>query len=202
MTHFAWQELMQQWNQAAFADAEWASFIPKQARASRWLGYSGATDADIAATEARLGMDLPPSYRSFLKYSNGWMLMPTSAALWSTHKIVWFADSSQDIIDIWTQEDNLTHTASFTFRRLTDEEYLVYGEGQHVFPIRGKYLQTSLEISDLGDSAIYLLNPQIITQEGEWEAWMFATWLPGARRYRSFWDLMQAEYERFIRKST
>ena len=46
---------------------------------------------------------------------------------------------------------------------------------------------------------MYLLNPMVVTPEGEWEAWMFAHWLPGARRYRSFWELMGGEYRMFLR---
>jgi hypothetical protein len=54
--------------------------------------------------------------------------------------------------------------------------------------------QTVLEISDWGDSAIYLLNPQVVTVDGEWEAWFYAPWNIVPARYRSFWDLMQAEF--------
>ncbi len=52
----------------------------------------------------------------------------------------------------------------------------------------GKRRLTALEISDheVSGSAVYLLTPQIITPEGEWEAWFFAHWIPGAERYRSF----------------
>ena len=61
-----------------------------------------------------------------------------------------------------------------------------------------EYLQTALEISDVGDAGIYLLNPQVVTEEGEWETWFFANWLPGATRYRSFQELMEAEYQNFL----
>lgn len=54
----------------------------------------------------------------------------------------------------------------------------------------------------MGDAAIYVLNPQIVTPEGEWEAWLFADWLPGAARYRSFQDLMQAEYAQAMRDAS
>ena len=59
-----------------------------------------------------------------------------------------------------------------------------------------------LEISDESDSAIYLLNPEVVTAEGEWEAWLFANWLPGASRYRSFAELMEAEYRTFRERDT
>jgi hypothetical protein len=45
------------------------------------------------------------------------------------------------------------------------------------------------------DAAILLLNPKIVTDEGEWEAWYLDSKLPGAFRFRSFQELMQAQYE-------
>ena len=79
---------------------------------------------------------------------------------------------------------------------IPDEDYFVYGEHQkEVF--RLEYLQTALEISDSIESAVYLLNPQVVTVDGEWEAWFLASW-EGARRYRSFWEMMQDEHRRFL----
>jgi hypothetical protein len=46
-----------------------------------------------------------------------------------------------------------------------------------------------------GDSAVYLLNPQVVSEDGEWDAWFFANWLPGATRYRSFAEMILKEYE-------
>jgi hypothetical protein len=51
-------------------------------------------------------------------------------------------------------------------------------------------------ISDVADGVL-LLNPEVVSDDGEWEAWFFAAWLPGATRYRSFWDLMHGERERY-----
>ena len=82
-------------------------------------------------------------------------------------------------------------------RFTVDEEYLVYGKTQDPARFRVEYLESALEISDTGDSAIYLLNPKVVTPDGEWEAWLFANWLPGAIRYRSFAELMEAEYHSF-----
>lgn len=41
--------------------------------ASGWLGFPGAGEEEIAALEDRLGTRLPPSYRSFLRASNGFL---------------------------------------------------------------------------------------------------------------------------------
>ena len=81
---------------------------------------------------------------------------------------------------------------------IRDAEYFVYGEAQDCRTLRVGYLQTALEISSKGDAAIYLLNPQVLTPEGEWEAWFFCDWLPGADLYGSFLEMMQAEYENFL----
>ena len=67
---------------------------------------------------------------------------------------------------------------------------------------RVEYLESALEVSEEGDSAVYLLNPEVVTADGEWEAWFFANWLPGASRYRSFTELMEAEYRTFHERDT
>ena len=82
---------------------------------------------------------------------------------------------------------------------MSDEEYGVYGEDQETGSLRLEYLETAFQISERerAGTAVILLNPQVVTEEGEWEAWYLAHWLPGAARYRSFWELMEAEYESF-----
>jgi hypothetical protein len=45
---------------------------------------------------------------------------------------------------------------------------------QAEYNLRVEYLESALEISDEGDSAIYVLNPKVVTPAGEWEAWLFA----------------------------
>jgi len=46
--------------------------LADEALETGWLGAPGATPADLADVEARLGVTLPPSYRAFLQTSNGW----------------------------------------------------------------------------------------------------------------------------------
>lgn len=50
---------------------------------------------------------------------------------------------------------------------MPDEKYLVYGEEQDCVTLRIEYLKTALSISEGIDSAIYLLNPQVVTEDGE-----------------------------------
>ncbi|MBZ5619478.1 MAG: HEAT repeat domain-containing protein [Acidobacteriia bacterium] len=57
-------------------------------------------------------------------------------------------------------------------------------------------LGSCLQISAAGDSAVVLLNPAVISTDGEWETYFFANWIPGARPYRSFREFMEGEFNR------
>ena len=185
-----WKILLSEWS-AALLNSKHLHFEPSpQAIENQWLGYPGATEEQIQQAEERLGTKLPPSYRSFLKVTNGWrQTTPFIYKLWSAGEVDWFRVRNEDWIEAWAPDGS----------EVPDEEYFVYGENQNDVALRREYLATALEISDVGDSGIYLLNPQVVTPEGEWEAWFFANWLPGANRYRSFREMMQGEYKRFLR---
>jgi hypothetical protein len=73
----------------------------------------------------------------------------------------------------------------------SDEEHRRYGDQQDCVVFDATYLSTAIQISAVGDGVL-LLNPAVLTSDGEWEAWFFASWLPGARRYRSFLELLRA----------
>jgi hypothetical protein len=204
MSTFNWENFLRRWSQDLLESMQHdQQQLPIEVIKSGWLGYPGATEEQISRAEYRLGTTLPPSYREFLKVTNGWrQTTPFIYKLWSIEEIEWFAVRRPDWIDsfvagcISTYKNNATTFSSIP--AIPDAEYFVYGDEQDCSKLRLEYLQTALEISDMGDSAIYLLNPQIITPDGEWEAWFFGNWLPGADRYRSFWEMMQAEYANFL----
>ena len=52
-------------------------------------------------------------------------------------------------------------------------------------------LASCLQISDVGDSAVVLLNPDAVSPDGEWQTDFFANWNPGAHGYRSFREYME-----------
>jgi SMI1 / KNR4 family (SUKH-1) len=198
MVSFNWREFLEAWFRdiVAYQEQDALDMMPPDLVRSRWFGYRGATKAQLAATETRLGMALPPSYRAFLAAANGcwlvsgyWFAYP----FWSTEQVEWFAVRNQAWIDAWLKGYNWYGQ----HRRATDEEYLVYGPEQRgVF--REEYLQTMLEVSGSGENdSIYLLNPQIVTAEGEWEAWYFNH--DEITRYRSFWEMLQTAHQRFLR---
>jgi hypothetical protein len=189
MPDFDWDSFLRQWSREIIDTGQYDKMLPPDIIASGWLGFPGAAEEQIQRAESRLGVRLPPSYRQFLATTNGWRMTGTFIfRMWSTEEIERFSVRNRG----WA--------LAYSWRRVIpvpDSKYLVYGEGQDSTWIRPQYLPTMLEISDTGDDAIYLLNPHIVTPDGEWEAWFFANWLPGAQRYRSFLEMMQAEYASF-----
>ncbi len=183
-----WEELLRHLSEELLRDPDSANGLPADVRASGWLGYPGATEDQIARAEDHLGVTLPLSYRTFLKVSNGWRRTIQYVQLWSTEEIEWFSVRNQGWIDI-VNENPLP---------VSDADYFVYGEEQKTYNMRSEYMTTALEISDNRDSAVYLLNPRVVTAEGEWEAWEVANY-PGAARFRTFDELMRDEYAMAVR---
>jgi hypothetical protein len=189
---YDWQALLTTWSAELLDAPHDFARIPADVRSRGWLGHDGATPQQLDDAESRLQVKLPRSYREFLAFTNGWHTTgPFIERLWSTREVDWFRVRHRAWIAAYT---------SWLPRigpSVSDEEYFVYGTAQDCALFRSEYLRTALEISDVGDSAIYLLNPETIAADGEWEAWMFANWLPGSTRHRSFWELMNAEYASF-----
>ena len=193
MSEFNWQKFLKRESRKAIEDYQqvksqekppiWASYFefPSEVISSEWLGFPGASEEQIVAAETRLGVTLPPSYRDFLKVTNGWRDSPGTLKFRSTEEIDWFCVESQDWIDEWNY--------LFRNQEIGDEEYFSYGQGWKQ-KLRIEYMQTALQISDYDDGDVFLLNPQIIHHE-EWEAWILSTHYGGAKRFRSFQEMLQ-----------
>lgn len=181
---------------------EWLTFLAAWqtgARAAKSdhppsLSHPPATPNELAATELRLkmGSPLPPSFRAFLLTTNGWdFASPAVPILRSAEKITWFKKQNRDWIAAFTDP---------SIRGLPvppEETYYNYS------PEVAEHYQTShlphtLQIAEIGDAAVFLLNPMVVHHDGEWEAWFLADWLPGVRRYRSFADLMLRQYHELM----
>lgn len=195
MAQFPWRPFLEQFSREVLADNDARAFLSPDVIAAGWLGFPAASDEEVQALERRIHAQLPASYRSFLRTTNGWRtagafvydLLPTSG-------VAWFCDLHQDWIDAWNEG-----AAQYGGQSpVSDEDYFVYGPKQDCCRFRDEYWQATLALSGTGDSAIYLLNPKVVGRDGEWEAWFFANWLPGATRYRSFAEMMQAELDRFV----
>ncbi|TKK81151.1 SMI1/KNR4 family protein [Herbidospora galbida] len=141
----------------------WSERFPSGHPAVSPLGdlHSPATEAEIRGLEERLGVELPPSYRQFLLFTDGWG-SDDDCRLLRVEEIGWLRDVDPSTAESWS--------APTTERSVPDSLLAGYW-----------------------DDGVALLNPRVSTAEGEWEAWYLAPWLPGANRYRSFWDLAMDE---------
>lgn len=191
---YAWRELLQRWSDEwldpVLHEQERAEPFPEEVRRARWLGRAGAGVEEVDALDGRLRTVLPASYRQFLLTSDGWLDTASGIErILPVREVGWTRDLDPELVAVWGEAGGA---------RVEDEEYFVYGDAQDPVSMRPEYVPHTLKISHTVDATeVYLLNPCVVTADGEWEAWFVAHWLPGAVRYQSFWDLMNDEYRRF-----
>jgi hypothetical protein len=137
----------------------------------------------------RFGVSFPPSYLSFLRACNGLELASHPVGrFFAASEVNWFRKKHADWIRAYTQF--LEPDAD---REPDDDEYYGYSDGVRV-AFRPSHFRQTVQVSAVGDAAVYLLNPQVIWPSGEWEAWYLTDSVPGVLRYRSFADLMWEQY--------
>jgi hypothetical protein len=164
-----WRTFLQKWSDEWLATGE--EFPPAVCR-SCWLGYQPSTEAQIAQLEKRLGYHLPPSYRGFLATTNGWRRTSSFVERVRAAKDVkWLKhDDPQlvELVDAWCRglDEGLFEAAS-------QKAHFSY-DGRT--PVNLRHFRLSLKIADpvAGDSMIYVLNPEVVAEDGEWEAWRHA----------------------------
>lgn len=184
-----WRDFLRKWS------AEWLSTdepFPRAVRKSGWLGFTPATEAQIEHREQLLGYRLPPSFRAFLLTTNGWRRPSRFVErIRPLNRIKWLEVDDPQFLDVWAEYED-----TVTAEGVPPEEYFSY-KFSAIFDCR--HLKHCLKIADPvgGDSAMYLLNPVVVAEDGEWEAWVHAHWIPGARRYPSFSHLMRDEHHSF-----
>jgi HEAT repeat protein len=171
-----------------------------------------ASQAAIAALEARIGTTLPPSYRAFLAISDGaaafpaWGLVagdpdsdrPGATGLRDTATVDWIRNGDRLTVSLWSEivepsddpDDHPLYVA-----RVPEREYLVDGFVEHPEggSEKGGHLRHVLEISTNVDGYATYLNPLVVDADGEWEAWDFGVKTLGGIRYASFRDLLEAD---------
>jgi hypothetical protein len=104
--------------------------------------------------------------------TNGWPHTGLLAGrICPVENIGWFRDLYPEWNDLWT------------------DEALASGE---VEGVDYRHLPETLAISEGGDVEVLLLNPKVVSPDGEWEAWYFGE--DGPSSYRTFWDLLQGCY--------
>lgn len=180
-----WKPFLSNWSQQLL-QSSLADHVDRPVESAKWLGFKAATKRCIQALEKRLGVSLPPSYRAFLQVSNGWRQTTSFISrIRPTAEVDWFRAENQHWVEVYSEDGS----------QQPDSEYYCYtadGAADH----RAVHMATLLQISDVCDG-VYLLNPQAVTPDGEWEAWFFANWIPGAKRFPSFAHMMVSEYRTF-----
>ncbi len=180
-TAFDWRSFLLRWS------GEWADSLPddeirdeddKAARRARWLGFPPASEKRIVAMETRLGRRMPPSYREFLKVTDGWR--HAGGFVWllaGTEDAHWHNDES-GLADMF--EEHLDEDAGPEERREAD----VWRRG----------LQLDVE----SDVTHVLLDPEDVGEDGEWAVYTWASWrAEPPERHADFREFMQDMYREF-----
>ncbi|MFF1320733.1 SMI1/KNR4 family protein [Streptomyces chartreusis] len=180
-TAFDWRSFLLRWS------GEWADSLPddeargeddEAAWQARWLGFPPASEARIAAMEERLGRRMPPSYREFLKVSDGWrhaggfvwLLAGTEGARWH--------DNESGLADLF--EEYLDEDAGPEERQEAD------------LWRRGLQLDVESDITHV------LMDPEDVDEDGEWAVYTWASWRASPpERHANFLEFMRDMYREF-----
>lgn len=161
-----------------------AAFYHKTQIENNWLGYPPCSNEAILQKEIELGIQLPLSYKNFLLTSNGFQQLSFWTGQLLPLEEVGFLKNKEPLIYKIYEGEKEEHL-------IPDEEYLNYDQvDSSIFII--DHLLNALVISKNVDRAILMLNPKIQFAQ-ECEAWVFASWAPGAFRYPSFKALVRHE---------
>jgi len=142
---------------------------------------------NVAMIEEKLKKKLPQSYKDFLTVADGWIqlkLDAEDAELYGVDDVDFLHKKHPDIIAEW----------ALNKKEVVDEKYFNYSSSQDATDLRVAYLESAIVISEVVDSGVYLLIPDVANNDGEWEAWFLGWELPGALRFRSFAELMKYAY--------
>lgn len=158
-----------------------------------WCGRSPATESEIRAAEARLGVRFPPSYRLFLSLSNGWRIFNSFVEeLLPVQEIDRFRFRDPESFALMeSAREMIVGRIGYDSSVVSDEVYLDYENPAHNAALRQHYYGDSLLISEASESELVLLNPFVVSPDGEWETIFSAHWIPGNERFRSFRDYLE-----------
>lgn len=183
-----WREFLECWDREILESVKLqgaVSSMEQQVLARGGQRNEPASETAIAEAEKRLGTELPESLKDFWRASNGLMhlrLDVDDGLIHGVDTVSWLKSSNSDLIP------------ESIGAPISDEDYFEYGPDQDPIYLRDGYIQSMLVVSDVVDGGVYLLNPEVITEDGEWEAWFMGWELPGALRFRSFAHLMRYSY--------
>lgn len=159
---------------------------------NNWIGFDPASEDEINQTEERLQIDLPKSYKEFLKISNGFrQISHFSGDLLPVNKIDWIQKKEPEFCKIFEGETDEDYGLKF------DESYYQYDENQRTERFKIDHLRNSIMISNWVDGSFIAINPKVKFGD-EYEIWVYANWFPGAERFPSFKNMIDAKIEQTI----
>ncbi|MFF2327712.1 MULTISPECIES: SMI1/KNR4 family protein [unclassified Streptomyces] len=179
-----WTFFLERWSRQWFAtldlldpeDAE--EQTDDEAVVAGSLGLPPAGEEQIAALEQRLGLALPPSYRSFLHVSNGWRHASSSVYLMGIAERVEMHGDPGGMRRLY--EGNLDETSGRAER------------------LRAGMWARSLQLSHDSDMTDVLLDPGDVGEDGEWAVYVYRGWSGEfPERYPSFAAYMRSMYRDF-----
>ncbi|MEW2493483.1 SMI1/KNR4 family protein [Streptomyces nodosus] len=180
-TALDWRSFLLRWSGEwadSLSDGETRGEDEEAARQARWLGFPPASEERIAAVEERLGRRMPPSYREFLKVSDGWR---------HAGGFVWLLAGTEDAR--W--HDNESGLAEIS------EEYLDEDAGpeeRREADIWRRGLQLDVE----SDITYVLMDPEDVDEGGEWAVYTWASWrAEPPERHANFLEFMRDMYREF-----
>jgi hypothetical protein len=155
------------WLQAARDEPGRAAEEAETRTRTRWLGFPGASEEDIAARERELGVTLPEDYRAFLRASNGFLSMngfPHGISTLSpVQRIGWLRDLDNGRLRAYDEEFGGRDDDD-----IPDEWY-----------VRQEEFARTLLIGDSDGNECILLRPPgpgvQFPNWNQWEVWMYDT---------------------------
>ncbi|MEV8395779.1 MULTISPECIES: SMI1/KNR4 family protein [unclassified Streptomyces] len=183
MKTYNWRPFLKRWSAdwLGSPDARGRGDVDETVLRDRWLGFPAAGEDRITELEARLGVTLPPTYRSFLATTDGWRPAGTAVSrVGAAEGVHWYGDP-----------DGLQAVDEGALDEYASEEEV----------LRAGMWGRALRLTAAPDTVEVLLDPGDPDANGEWAAYLHRGGAGGERpeRHGSFMDLMQALFREFHR---
>ncbi|WP_439678649.1 SMI1/KNR4 family protein [Embleya sp. MST-111070] len=178
-----WPDFLARWS-AEWADARDSDHLAGDNLAAwrrRWLGFPGADEERLAALETRIGRRLPPSYRSFLALTDGWL---------NAGNFVMRLSGTAEVAPLSRAEaEEYTEYDGYLWEDDDPTEEMIH---------RSRMWHRALRIDAEADAGILMLDPGDVGPDGEWAVYSWHSWrAESAKRFESFRAFMQDKYREF-----
>ncbi|MGV9315781.1 SMI1/KNR4 family protein, partial [Streptomyces sp. NPDC003691] len=181
---FDWHEFLTRWSEewADAQDPDEQDESDPELLAARWLGVPGASDADIAALEERIGHRLPPSLDTFLRISDGWQP--------ADHPVYRLAGT----------RDIHPHRNALGLAEIFGE--LLHEDSSPQDLLESGMWHRAFHLDAESDATMVLIDPQDRDEDGEWAVYEWASWRAAPPdRFPSFRHYMVERYRSFHRSA-